>query len=379
VNDQSVLLITNILLGLILNLALLAIARSYPESLKRSQKIWATAGLWVVLTWVLLGLRAFGFEALSVIGANTCLGMGLAEYGRGLQKFRGERPHIWRSIAIAAAFAAVTVLFYAWHPGRDLRAIFINIMAALVLFWCASQAHQGAAHAPLASLMVFWVIVMLALTQVLRAGYILLHMPMPPGQAFVLQLITAGSTACFAMLAFAFSILCNERLNSELQRRVRYDSLTGCLNRAPWRAEFDGNFEGGRQLSALLFDIDHFKAFNDQHGHSAGDAVLQSITACARALFGESVGRLGGEEFGVFLAGKDEAEAFACAERFRRAIAHLAIVHQHASLKATVSIGVAQAQHFSTAKDLLKAADDAMYAAKRAGRNVSVLASTLAA
>jgi diguanylate cyclase (GGDEF)-like protein len=225
------------------------------------------------------------------------------------------------------------------------------------------------------------VLAALSVIQIIRVLYIALTMPSPAGsvlQSVPQQLLTAASTAGFALLAFAFSITCNERLNTELARRVRYDSLTGTLNRAPWRAEFDTQFERQETFSVLLFDIDHFKAVNDQYGHDAGDAVLLAIAACARALFGEHVGRLGGEEFAVMMPDTSEAQGHALAERFRRAVSHLIIVHAKDTIKATISIGIAEVSRFSSAKSALKAADDAMYAAKRAGRNISLAASTLA-
>jgi diguanylate cyclase (GGDEF)-like protein len=381
VSGHYLMLVTNILLGLILNLALHSVALAYPEPLRKSQQIWAGAGLWIVFTWVLLGLRPILFEPIALIGANMALGYGLAEHSRALQVFSGQTPPALRSLFCALVFGAVTALFYSIFPNPDLRGIAINALAAAAL-GSAFYFTQGVRiFAPVSSRLMFSVLAALSVIQIIRMLYIAVSMPSPAGsvlQSVPQQLLTAASTAGFALLAFAFSIMCNERLNTELARRVRYDSLTGTLNRAPWRTEFDVQYERRERLSVLLFDIDHFKAVNDQYGHDAGDAVLQAISACARVLFGENVGRLGGEEFAVMMPGTSETQAQALAERFRRAVSHMIIVHAQDTIKATISIGVAEVSRFSSAKSALKAADDAMYAAKRAGRNICLTASALA-
>ena len=380
-SDQAVLLVTNILLGLVLNLALLFVAREYPATLRKSQRVWAGAGLCMVLAWLLLGLRAMGANALSVIAANAVLGFGLAEYSRALQQFSGRQAELSRSIASSLIFAVITALLYYFDVNRDLRAAVINIMAMAMLCYVLVEARHTLEFSPMATKLTMIAVAAFALILLLRSSYLVANMasvPLLMQQHIVAQqLISAGLTACFALLTFAFSIMCKERLTNELHRLVRYDSLTGALNRAPWRTEFNSHFERGRQFSILLFDIDHFKSVNDAYGHSAGDAVLQSIVACARVLFGERVGRLGGEEFAVIVPLMSESRALELGERFRSAVSDLKIIYGSETLTTTISLGVADATGFVSTKDLLKAADDAMYAAKRKGRNVSVVASSL--
>ena len=383
VSDQAVLLVTNILLGLVLNLALLFVAREYPATLRRSQRIWAVAGLCMVLTWLLLGLRAMGANVLAVIAANAVLGFGLAEYARALQQFSGRKALLLRSLVTSLIFAVVTSLLYYFDVNRDLRAVVINVLTIAMLSYVFFEVRRTAEFSPIATKLTMAAVAAFALILVLRSGYLLANFVALPAliqqQTLAQQLISAGLTACFALLTFAFSIMCKERLTNELHRLVRYDSLTGTLNRAPWRTEFNAHFERGRQFSILLFDIDHFKSVNDAYGHSAGDAVLQSIATCARGLFGELVGRLGGEEFAVIVPAMGEAQALELGERFRNAVSNLKIVHGTETLNTTISLGVADAMSLGNTKDLLKAADDAMYAAKRKGRNVSVTASSLLA
>ena len=382
-SDQAVLLVTNILLGLVLNLALLFVAREYPATLRKSQRVWAGAGLCMVLAWLLLGFRAMGANVLSVIAANAVLGFGLAEYARALQQFSGRKAELRRSLASSLIFAVTTALLYYFEINRDLRAAVINVLAIAMLGYVFIETRRTLEFSPIATKLTMTAVAAFGLILLLRSSYLVANMTAIPAlivqQTMAQQLISAGLTACFALLTFAFSIMCKERLTNELHRLVRYDSLTGTLNRAPWRTEFNSHFERGRQFSVLLFDIDHFKSVNDAYGHSAGDAVLQSISACARVLFGERVGRLGGEEFAVIVPAMSESRALELGERFRRAVSSLKITHGTETLNTTISLGVADAVSFENTKDLLKAADDAMYAAKRKGRNVSVAASSLLA
>jgi len=121
-----------------------------------------------------------------------------------------------------------------------------------------------------------------------------------------------------------------------------------------------------------MLDIDHFKQFNDVYGHDAGDAVLRELANLLRASLRRSdiACRFGGEEFIVVLPGAAADEVRARLDRFRRRISELSVRHAGQDLgKVTVSIGVAQAPQHIAAADLLRLADEALYAAKQAGRD----------
>lgn len=160
------------------------------------------------------------------------------------------------------------------------------------------------------------------------------------------------------------------------------DGLTGALNR---RAFMERAAERhtlarryGRGFSVLMIDADHFKAVNDTHGHDAGDAVLKALVASIQAMLRETdiMGRMGGEEFAAALPETDAEGARVVAERVREAVAETRITHGAATLAFTVSIGVATCTGdcAETMDTLLKQADQALYAAKQAGRNRVVLA-----
>ena len=175
---------------------------------------------------------------------------------------------------------------------------------------------------------------------------------------------------------------CAERLTSMQRQLIRLattDPLTGALNR---RAFFETGHQmceaaaAGTPLAALMFDVDHFKRINDEHGHDIGDEALRQVVTTAGGQCAV-LGRLGGEEFAVLLAGADLAAAAAAAEALRARIAVLQIATPKAVLSFTSSFGVAQWVGGDTIDTLLKRADTALYQAKRSGRNRVAAADSL--
>jgi diguanylate cyclase (GGDEF)-like protein len=168
-----------------------------------------------------------------------------------------------------------------------------------------------------------------------------------------------------------------QSLIDELRLRANTDYLTGILNRRAFVAASNQRLQRARDcretLAVLLFDIDHFKAVNDAHGHEAGDQVLIRIAALVRDELrdGEILARHGGEEFVVMPAYCRLEQACALAERLRLAIASAPLTLADGQLlRVTASFGVASATGPAAAlDDLLHAADLALYSAKRKGRN----------
>ena len=152
------------------------------------------------------------------------------------------------------------------------------------------------------------------------------------------------------------------------------DALTGILNRRGVLQAAQGliadQARKGRAVSALIFDLDHFKQINDRFGHAVGDKALQLFAATARASTRATdvVGRLGGEEFVAILPGT-LADAKIVAERVRRSFEAAALKVAGHGLDATVSIGAASGESGTDIVALLAAADAALYRAKGNGRN----------
>ncbi len=168
-----------------------------------------------------------------------------------------------------------------------------------------------------------------------------------------------------------------KRMLEELRYLATIDGLTGLYNRRHFLDLCERELQRARryrlEVGLLMLDADRFKDINDTHGHDVGDDVLRLLARLCRTVLREVdiIGRLGGEEFAVLLPQTDLPAARDVAERLRKAIAETALpLGDGRMLRFTVSIGacVFAAQHI-TVRDLLKAADQALYAAKHNGRN----------
>jgi diguanylate cyclase (GGDEF)-like protein/PAS domain S-box-containing protein len=193
----------------------------------------------------------------------------------------------------------------------------------------------------------------------------------------------------------------NIELQAALTREkqlARTDALTGINNRGYLfelaEREFNVAIRYHPPLSIIIFDIDYFKQINDTFGHLTGDQVLQSIAqvVCAKIRSTDLIGRYGGDEFVVLLPQTSEQEALSLAERIHTSVAAIRMENVEDSMTLTVSIGIAQTSHntipnllhdtlletgrtsqFGTLENLFLRADQALYAAKQAGRNRTVI------
>ncbi len=150
--------------------------------------------------------------------------------------------------------------------------------------------------------------------------------------------------------------------------------LTGLPNRRAFNAALDRAIEGagaGKRLFVAVIDVDHFKSINDLHGHAAGDETLAAIGRTIHAQRGPHgfAARLGGEEFGLLMTDLEELAAELQCEYIREAVQNLPV-----NIPATVSIGIAAYKPGDDAATLSARADEALYAAKRGGRNCVVVA-----
>lgn len=163
------------------------------------------------------------------------------------------------------------------------------------------------------------------------------------------------------------------RANQRIQEIANHDGLTGLANRRHFlehlRIALRHAQRHDRPLSVLMADLDRFKEVNDKFGHAGGDAVLASFASLLKqdARASDLAGRLGGEEFAIMLPETNGDQAFDVAERLRtKMVAQYPLGPQH---RFTVSIGIAVLRKEDSLDDLLERADQALYAAKGAGRN----------
>ena len=249
-----------------------------------------------------------------------------------------------------------------------------NVLAALLLFGTAHEYWKGRREAPAQLVGMTLLYSLTAASFVLCAAalawdgkLVLGHAPSNPAEDLSLVIVIASMTGIGAL-----SLALNQgRLARHHKREAQTDALTGLLNR---RALFDLHRKPpvGAFTAVVVFDLDGFKAINDEFGHAAGDEVLK--------VFAQELGqnlrptdvaaRLGGEEFALVLKRTLPEKVEGTAERIRTAFATRAIATEAGLLRCTVSAGFAFGNAEGASFDkVLSAADKALYAAKRSGRN----------
>jgi diguanylate cyclase (GGDEF)-like protein len=196
------------------------------------------------------------------------------------------------------------------------------------------------------------------------------------GRLYIILLLTV-------LASIGFWLYRLKRSQLRFMQLARRDGLTGICNRQHFVEEAEQALryagKSARGASLILIDLDHFKLVNDTHGHAVGDQVLKrTVAVCRKYLHSCDVfGRLGGEEFGILLPETNPEKAFDRAEKIRQAIAATPVGHDMGEVQISASFGVASTVEAGYALHrLLGSADDALYQAKRGGRNRVVAGGT---
>lgn len=189
------------------------------------------------------------------------------------------------------------------------------------------------------------------------------------------HIVIIETTLALILMAFGILMLVNEHVTGELRRMAERDFLTGVFNRRAFLGQLEkaGSLAQRSQsaLPVLLVDLDHFKQINDKYGHRTGDEVLRHFVNVAEACLRKHdvLGRMGGEEFAVFLPQTDREDAQRVTERLRSLVAAQPLMSERGPVSLTVSIGLAMCQPGEPTENALHRADQAMYQAKASGRN----------
>ena len=357
------------------NLSLCAALFFFEYERKKSLSLstWAVAKQCQAIAWCLLYFRGVLPDFLSILLGNSLLFAGMALDAGALWQAAGRggwRRHLLPALGVAIALFAACYLFDVAPLLRSaggsliVAGFFLSGVAALCLKWRE------------ASMLRRFLVVSMGILSLLIAARGVLAASIPGFDAELMQL--AGFGALYLMMltnGFGYLLLSREKLGSELARLEVLDTATGVPNRrgfyqalAPWMALAR---RPGLPTALVVLNIDHFKRVNDSYGHPVGDAVLKAIVDTCRQQLRDSdlMGRLGGAEFAIQLPRTNLADALMVAERIRAAVAALPVKTERAVLQLTASLGVTTIRAEDSTVSLFKRADEALQAAKQAGRN----------
>ncbi|NDY97046.1 GGDEF domain-containing protein [Wenzhouxiangella limi] len=194
------------------------------------------------------------------------------------------------------------------------------------------------------------------------------------------QPITTGSDGIPRYLGYMIDVTKSRRMENELEKRARYDFLTGLMNRQSFQERFEDEQRRmqrfGGVCSIMMLDLDHFKLVNDRFGHAVGDETLKEFAGrvCDELREVDCFCRWGGEEFCILLPAAKGDEAQAVASRIVAAVAADSFLQHSHAIAMTVSIGVTELRTAGERlEDALNRSDAALYSAKQSGRNRAVL------
>ena len=271
--------------------------------------------------------------------------------GPGARRFTGRRV-----VALAAVLTSASALVLALGASYLWPVFLFPLILAAVLFF-----ELGS----------------LAVTVWLGNFLVLYYSLLAPASAATVRQALLGTAFFFAAgLALGRVQRRHRRVQASLAASSLCDRLTGLYNYGTFvdylHNEVTKTDRYGGELALLMLDLDHFKQFNDRHGHEAGNDLLRRLGAAVRTLVRDAdvAARYGGEEFAVLIRG-DETHGYELAERLRRAIEAIAIeIRGGEGVFATISAGVASYPlRAADETELIERADDALYESKRRGRN----------
>ncbi|HEY0843942.1 MAG TPA: diguanylate cyclase [Noviherbaspirillum sp.] len=362
------------LLGLLCSVILFMLRRSFPPTIG-GLVYWSRGLFGMVVASVLFGLTDVVPAFFSVVLANAMLVGGIMSFYMGFRHFAGLPTHHRLMGVVLALLVAYVTWFTYVQDSYPARALLVTFTDSVLFFACASLVARTTGKTLAGR---FTSIVFAAIGAVSFGRALMLFFQLDTPQ----DILGSSTTQRTYLAALAFSIvaitlgammMANERLRAALEFIASHDQLTGAYGRAAFiellKKELTRSRRNGQPLALLMFDLDHFKAVNDRFGHATGDRVIIDFVHRTKHLLrsADSIGRYGGEEFVALLPETSTDEARIVAERICKGIAE---ANAEGLPEYTVSVGLAVAIHGNeAAENLLSRADEALYLAKKNGRN----------
>jgi diguanylate cyclase (GGDEF)-like protein len=339
-------------------------------------RLWAQSYLAASAFCITLLLRNQLPEAVSVVLAQTASALSVYLCWLGSRDYMRQAPVAHRYAAGAfAVLLAISLFFTVVQPDVGARFALLSFFVGVFYLLTARTLARGPWRDAPARWLLAGVMCLHGVWVLVRPALFGLADPSQVGMLGRLpQFVVLESTVASVLIAFGVLMLANEHVTRELRHLAEVDPLTSVFNRRAFLTLIDKGLSHAQRegvaLPVLVMDLDHFKKINDTWGHRCGDEVLRHFTRLSlQCLRNEDVmGRLGGEEFAIFLPGANDQGAAAVAERLR-ALLEAKPLDAERRIALTVSIGVALSVPGDTAESILQRADEAMYLAKARGRN----------
>ncbi|WP_313555898.1 GGDEF domain-containing protein [Agrobacterium cavarae] len=322
--------------------------------------LWGSSFLTLALSTAMMSVVDHSLAIALLFG---CISANVSLLWAGTRAFDGGRPFVWEMAAVPAGISVLHAALAATASLQTANAVATALLAVNVAFAAhyfftghGGQSNPGrriSAWALLAYLPIYAASTVLSLsgTDNHASAIVILVSDLVLNNAFMVGLV--------AMM--------EGKARQALRVLADTDPLTGALN----RSGFFKRCEERSPDAVLVVDLDHFKDVNDTFGHAAGDAVLRAFHERIRTAIGdgEYIGRIGGEEFAIVLTSSGSLDVGGRAEKIRNLVCDTPVVFEGRSIRVTASIGVATASKAEPIAETLRRADEAMYRAKRTGRN----------
>ncbi|MFC5701434.1 GGDEF domain-containing protein [Cohnella faecalis] len=378
---NSLLDMTTVLISLVIgNLFTLLLVFLYrqKDGIDRSSRTFFAAKVLQSAVWAYYGIFGKALDLFSILFGNTVLFLGIALETSAILMLLGRFTPLMKRFYIGLSAVSIVGFQLVALSGLDEEARTLVASLLFILFVPApaylllSQRKQSLLKGMMGAL--YAAAVVLLVGRVTAVGIFGINMGLLSPNLFqtvsflgLYLLMILGNTG--------FALMSKEKTDGELLRWASLDDLTGVMNRRAFGEAAEKTISGlkkaGQPFSFILFDIDEFKAINDEFGHDAGDRVLQHLTAEIKGRLGSEdlFGRFGGDEFAILLPGQNEERSRGTAERLRSAIESASF--EGLPLRYTISLGVVTIEPNKTVQlsQLYKWSDLALYDAKKKGRN----------
>lgn len=361
---------------------------------------WAGGAVMLALAMLLMALPHTLAQPAFRVAANLLLAGGLVLVSRGVYRFLGLAPRNGLHLACLAFTGLFFLHFVMFHPHESRRALFVALVApALVLDMAWTLIRRGQGLRPWVARAVALGFAMQGLGALFWGGYafwrgdldgfvadspatallyVMLIMTLV-GQHLGLQMLHSlrlEDELAASLAEVKDEVRARRATERKLVHQATHDYLTGLANRRSFfqmaAKEVARARRQGQPLSLIMLDLDHFKDVNDTHGHRAGDLVLKKLAqVCLSQLRAEdTLARFGGEEFVILLPQVDLSDAAQAAQRLRRLVESMVVEDNGQHVRVTASFGVAELEPGENyLEEALRRADQALYWAKRSGRN----------